>query len=222
MKGFPPGPAPMNQLETAPLGGEAASPPSDPFAGMNLTTPTAPEPASGQTAAAVAGEEEAAVAEEEDFAGRAVAPEPEAEAAVQRPPADTHRGQPKAAPPPEKRRAAPKRPPVTDMHQLELRAIFGVDHELSHQEIIRRARALPGIRNLTTVDSTELETIEGLREAIARWGFGDGESIAISCGDGVIDFITAGETSLVVLYDGEYAPGVRETLIIVARELDKL
>ena len=103
-----------------------------------------------------------------------------------------------------------------------MRAIFGVDHELSHQEIIRRARGLPGIRNVTTVASRELDALEAVRESISRWGFGDGESIAISCPDGVVDFISSGETALAVLYDGEYAPGVRETLIIVTRELDKL
>ena len=56
----------------------------------------------------------------------------------------------------------------------------------------------------------------------SKLGFGDGDAIEIACGGSVIDFISSGDASLAVLHEGDYAPGVRETLFIVAREMDKL
>ena len=44
----------------------------------------------------------------------------------------------------------------------------------------------------------------------------------LNFGSGSVDFITEGDTTLAVLQQGPYAPGVQETLIIVARELNKL
>ena len=145
--------------------------------------------------------------------------EPEAPAAEAEPAPKPER---REDPRPAAKVPVPARKPSGETNQLEIRAIFGVDHDLSHQEIIRRARALPGIQNLTTVDPRELEALDTLRASFSRWGFGDGESLVMSCPGGLVDFICSGETSLAVLNDGEYPPGVRETLIIVARELDKL
>ncbi|MGE9267431.1 MAG: hypothetical protein ACQKBY_04990, partial [Verrucomicrobiales bacterium] len=45
------------------------------------------------------------------------------------------------------------------MKQLELRAIFGVDHELSSQEIIQRARTLPGVRNVALIGENEMRAL---------------------------------------------------------------
>lgn len=108
------------------------------------------------------------------------------------------------------------------MQQLEIRAIFGVDHVLDANEIIQKARNLAGIGTVATVGGQEKQALEGFRSAITSLGLGDPEHMELNFGSGSVDFITEGETTLAVLQQGPYAPGVKETLIIVARELSKL
>lgn len=109
----------------------------------------------------------------------------------------------------------------SSIRQLELRAIFGVDRELSADEILQRARALAGIRNLARVGARELTTIEGLKDLLPGLGFGTGP-LRLYAGNAPIDFIREGSVVLAVQTDGNFAPGVRETLMIIARELGRL
>ncbi len=113
-------------------------------------------------------------------------------------------------------------PAMAEIKQLELRAIFGVNHELSRQEMMQRARTLPGIKNVSPISGDEVAALETIKSCMANLGFGKSEAILLSCPNGVIDFITYGTATLAVVREGEYAPGVRETLIIIARELDKI
>ena len=107
--------------------------------------------------------------------------------------------------------------------QLVLRAIFGVTHELNADEMLQRARTLPGVRNLNIVGAEEARAMQLLRNKVSQLGFGEQHSIALSSGDGDVDIIEEEGTTLAVLHeDGGYAPGVRETLIIVTRELARL
>ena len=108
------------------------------------------------------------------------------------------------------------------MQQLEIRAIFGVDHILDANEIIQRARSLSGIGTVAAVGGQEKQALSDFRSAIATLGLGDPELMELNFGSGSVDFITEGDTTLAVLQQGPYAPGVEETLIIVARELNKL
>ncbi|MDA0766978.1 MAG: hypothetical protein O3A92_09170 [Verrucomicrobia bacterium] len=107
------------------------------------------------------------------------------------------------------------------MKQLELRAIFGVDRELSRSEMLQKARGLPGILNLANVSGHNLEALETLKSCMDGLGFAPAEAIALTCPDGLIEFVSYGNTALAVLREGEYGPGIRETLIIIARELDR-
>ena len=113
-------------------------------------------------------------------------------------------------------------PAMAEIKQLELRAIFGVDHELSRQEMMQRARTLPGIKNVSPISGDEVAALDTIKSCMANLGFGKSESILLSCPNGVIDFITYGTATLAVVHESDYAPGVRETLIIIARELDKI
>ncbi len=112
--------------------------------------------------------------------------------------------------------------PAPAFQQLELRAIFGVDHVLDTQEILQRARTLPGIRNIAVVGRQESAALSNFRQAMQSMGFGDSSEMKLSSGGGSVDFLTEGETTIAVLLEGSYAPGVQETLIIVAREIGKL
>ena len=109
----------------------------------------------------------------------------------------------------------------SSIRQLELRAIFGVDRELSADEVLQRARALPGIRCLARVGPKELVTIEGLKNLLAGLGISGGP-LKIHVGQTPLDFIRDGSVVLAVQTDGSFAPGVRETLMIVARELGRI
>ncbi|BCU75398.1 hypothetical protein [Luteolibacter sp. LG18] len=106
------------------------------------------------------------------------------------------------------------------IRQLELRAIFGVDREMSPDEILQRARALPGIRHIARVASQDIATIDSLKNVIANLGFGSG-GLRLFAGSVPVEFIREGNVMLAVQTDGGFAPGVRETLMIVGRELGR-
>lgn len=106
------------------------------------------------------------------------------------------------------------------IRQLELRAIFGVDREMNTEEILQRSRALPGIRHIARVGQKDMGTIEGLRNLLPNLGFGSG-TLKLYAGSVPLEFIREGSVLLAVQTDGGFAPGVRETLMIVARELGK-
>ncbi|MDE0596600.1 MAG: hypothetical protein ABGZ49_08530 [Akkermansiaceae bacterium] len=205
----------MDQLDAAPVqasgGGEipqeAGPPLSDPFAGMDLPR-ILESPAKTAIAAPPV----------EDFSAREPTRKPEAELDPKPEP---------ETPPQAKKSFVPVRPEVEEVinsetKQLELRAIFGVDHELSHQEIIQRTRGLPGIIHVCKVSKKEADALEVLQGCASKLGLEDEESIVMSCPEGFIDFMRMEGTSLAVLRKDKYAPGVRETLIICAREMDKL
>jgi hypothetical protein len=105
--------------------------------------------------------------------------------------------------------------------QLELRAIFGVDRELTEREILQRAGALPGIRHLGRVSAADIGAVEGIKRVLGNLNFGGGQ-VKLYSGSAPIDFIREGSVMLAVQTDGGFAPGVRETLMIAARELGRM
>ena len=114
--------------------------------------------------------------------------------------------------------------PVDDsfsIRQLELRAIFGVDREMNPDEILQRSRALPGMRNIARVAPQDMATIESLKNLLPNLGFGSG-GLKLYAGSVPLEFIREGSVLLAVQTDGGFAPGVRETLMIVARELGRI
>jgi hypothetical protein len=107
-----------------------------------------------------------------------------------------------------------------NIRQLELRAIFGVDREMNAEEILQRSRALPGIRNIARVGAADISTIDALKNLLPSLGFGSG-ALKLYSGSVPLEFIREGSVLLAVQTDGGFAPGVRETLMIVARELHR-
>lgn len=107
------------------------------------------------------------------------------------------------------------------IRQLELRAIFGIDRELSADEIMQRLRALPGIRNLARVGEDGLGAIDALRRSLAGLVQG-GAPLRILLGGAPVEFIREGKVVLAVMNDGSFAPGVREKIILAARELGRM
>lgn len=106
------------------------------------------------------------------------------------------------------------------IRQIELRAIFGVDREMTPEEILQRTRALPGMRNVARVNPQDMATIEAVKTLLPNLGFGSG-SLKLYSGSVPLEFIREGSVMLAVQTDGGFAPGVRETLMLVARELGK-
>lgn len=107
------------------------------------------------------------------------------------------------------------------IRQLELRAIFGVDREMNVDEILQRSRSLPGIRTIARVGTDDIASVEALKNMLSNLGFGSG-SLKLYTGSVPIEFIREGNVLLAVQTDGGFAPGVRETLMIVARELNRM
>ena len=107
------------------------------------------------------------------------------------------------------------------IRQLELRAIFGVDREMNVEEILQRTRALPGMRNIARVSSQDMSAVEALKNLLPNLGFGSG-GLKLYSGSVPLEFIREGSVMLAVQTDGGFAPGVRETLMLVARELGRI
>lgn len=105
--------------------------------------------------------------------------------------------------------------------KLELRAIFGVDREMSADEIMQRTRSLPGVRHIARIGTADVAALENLKRTLATLGFGGG-AIRLYSGSVPIEFVRDGHTMLAVQTDGGFAPGVREAIMIVARELEKM
>jgi hypothetical protein len=73
----------------------------------------------------------------------------------------------------------------------------------------------------SSVGAEELiAAVDALKQVITNLGFGGG-ALKLLSGSGAIEFIREGRTLLAVQTDGGFAPGVRETLIIVTRELSR-
>lgn len=106
------------------------------------------------------------------------------------------------------------------IRQLELRAIFGVDREMTESEIYERCRALPGIQNIARVNAQDMGTIDALKGLMSNLGFGSG-GLRLYAGPAPVEFIREGSVLLAVQADGGFAPGVRETLMLVAREFGR-
>ncbi len=107
------------------------------------------------------------------------------------------------------------------IRQLELRAIFGVDRELGAEEMLQRARGLSGIRHVARIPAAEVATVDAFKRVIGSLGFPGGQ-VKLVAGTTPIEFIREGNVVLAIQNDGSFAPGVRETLMIVARELGRL
>ena len=108
------------------------------------------------------------------------------------------------------------------IRQLELRAIFGVDRELNPDEILARSRTIPGLRHVARVSPQDMATLEALKQLLPNLGFGSGGVLKLYADSAPLDFIREGAVMLAVQTEGGFAPGVRETLMLVARELDRL
>jgi hypothetical protein len=107
------------------------------------------------------------------------------------------------------------------IRQLELRAIFGVARELTADEMLQRSRTLPGMRNVVRVSHQDMATVEALKQLLPNLGLGSG-GVKLYSDSGPLEFIREGAVMLAVQTDGGFTPGVRETLMLVARELDRL
>lgn len=109
----------------------------------------------------------------------------------------------------------------TSIRQIELRAIFGVDREMGSEEILQRSRALNGVRHIARVSNNDMHAVEAIKQVLANLGFGTG-SLKLYSGSVPVEFIREGNVLLAVQTDGGFAPGVRETLMLVARELGRM
>ena len=110
----------------------------------------------------------------------------------------------------------------SSIRQLELRAIFSVDRELNPDEILQRARALPGLRHVARVNPQDMATLEALKQLLPNLGVGSSVGLKLYADSAPLEFIREGAVMLAVLTDGGFTPGVRETLMLVARELARL
>lgn len=211
-----------------PFSAPAQAVPASPFAVETPRPVAAPAPVQAAVSAFTQWQEPAAAPASQPFAPAAAAPVVEPAPPVQVPAAFAA-----PTPPPPPATPAPAPAPASapvieetisdssNIRQLELRAIFGVDREMNADEILQRSRALPGMRNIARVSVTDMATIEALKALVPNLGFGGG-NVKLYVGAVPVEFIREGPVMLAVQTDGGFAPGVRETLMIVARELNRI
>lgn len=92
---------------------------------------------------------------------------------------------------------------------------------MSEEEILQRARSLPGIRHCARISSQHMATIDATRQVLASLGFNSGP-LHLSVGSIPVDFIREGNVLLAIHTEGNFSPGVRETLMLMARELGRM
>lgn len=105
--------------------------------------------------------------------------------------------------------------------QLELRAIFSVGHVMSHEEILEHAAKLPGVDRVDRVDAAEATGLDALRRWVSRFGLSSDEPVGLLQGGTQLEFFQEGEVVLLARSQTGLGPGVREALILVARELGR-
>ena len=105
-----------------------------------------------------------------------------------------------------------------DESQLILRAIFGVGRDLNRDEVLKKASELPGIMSVKLLGPAERAALRVLRDGIQDLGV----SLDLVSKDASVDLIHGEATTLVVFYEGEFRPGVREILTIVARQFSEI
>ena len=105
-----------------------------------------------------------------------------------------------------------------DENQLILRAIFGVGRDLNRDEILKKVSELPGIMSVKLLGRAELAALRVLRDGIQDLGV----SLDLVSKEASVDLIHGEATTLVVFYEGEFRPGVREILTIVARQFSEI
>ena len=111
-------------------------------------------------------------------------------------------------------------PQPVDDRQLVLRAIFGVAHDLNRDEILKRASQLAGIVSVKLLGRAERAAFSVLRDGIQE--LGHSTNLEVVSKEASVELIHGEATTLVVFYKGEYCPGVREILTIVAREFSQI
>lgn len=91
---------------------------------------------------------------------------------------------------------------------------------MTADEIMQKARGLSGVKNVAPVAGKDIQAIESIRSLLPSLGFGN---VQLYSDSAPLEFIREGNAMLAVQTQaGTFAPGVRETLIIVARELGRL
>lgn len=222
--------APASPFAVAPF---ESAPAASPFAAAPAEAAPSPfavapsEPAASPFAVAPAEPVARAAAAPSPFSAEPAAPAPAPPSWQQAPASSggfssgfTQTAAPAPAPAPLTAPASSQDSDSFSIKQLELRAIFGVDREMSTEEIMQRARSLPGIRHIARVGSSDVAAVDALKQVVANLGFGAG-GLKLYAGSIPIEFIRESGVVLAVQTDGGFAPGVRETLMIVARELGR-
>ena len=122
-----------------------------------------------------------------------------------------------------------------DFRQLELRAIFGLAGVLPPQGVFDLALGLEGVKAAgyfvgeklvfgNAPDGVSLETMPAAFSHLAKMardhGIADARALTIQTERGLLAFFSEGDACMAVLHDGRrFAPGVRERLVIILREL---
>jgi hypothetical protein len=96
-------------------------------------------------------------------------------------------------------------------------AIFGASQDMSAAEIWARCKQLPSILQLEILNQNETGTHDDFKHLLTLHQFGT--QPRISYGETPVELIHEGGVTIAVKTNGGFARGVRETLIIVAREL---
>lgn len=204
--------APAPQAEASPFGQPAPQPAPQPVVAEVRPEPPASKPVESNVRSIDPVQAAMAAA-----SAAAAAPAPAPAPAPQPAPAPS----PVAAAPAAADEGGSQESDSASIRQLELRAIFGVDRELSAIEILQRSRSLPGVRQLARVPAAEAGAVDAVKRLLGNLGFGTGQ-VKLYCGSSPIEFVREGNVLLAVQTDGGFAPGVRETLMIVARELSRM
>lgn len=219
-------------------------PASDPFAGF--AAPKASEAPGSGTPEAPEAREKLMPEESPDDSPSAEAPNPSSEdapasvqefAPVPRPEAEPV-GEPVTAPTTGSEGAAASEEDES-LRDLEFRAIFSSSDPFTLSEVARRVVGLEGIQGCALATPTKLvqatkseqqrlgeearEMVESIRNLARLSGLPEAKFFTLRTDQGMVSLFLEGDCCVTVTHDGgEFGPGVREKLILIARSIHKL
>lgn len=125
------------------------------------------------------------------------------------------------------------------LRDLEFRAIFSTDETFTLSKVARRVISLPGIQGCALATPTRIvqasrseksrlgdeakEMIDTIRNLAKLTGLPEARSFTLHTDRGTVSIFLEGDCCLTVNHDsGNFEPGVKEKLILIARSIHKL
>lgn len=106
------------------------------------------------------------------------------------------------------------------MAAMSLRALFGTNEDLGIEQLLKKASSLKNVANVGILSRDEVRSLDVIHKH--HLGLSECRDLQLVCSSGNINFVGYGNTTLVVVSGGVYAPGTEDALSLIAQRIDEL